>query len=122
MSRSRRSDAVALGVTAILAAGLSGCGSSSPDYAGVCVDQQSQQRIDDSYCDGAPSTGAHGWYYYPVRSGGTIPRVGDRVSGGTFDLPSGKSVERGGFSKAGGKVSSVSRGGFGGRFFSHVGG
>src|SRR4051812_45989024 len=48
--RRMRSSAVTLGVTAVMAAGLTGC-SSSADYAAVCVNPDTEERVDDSQCD-----------------------------------------------------------------------
>lgn len=83
------------------------------DYGAVCVDDH-DVRVDDARCDGTGSSGGH-WYY--VRSGGSVPGVGTRVSGGSFVEPDGAqySVTRGGVDPAGGEVA---RGGFGG----HAGG
>ena len=66
--RRMRSAHVAIGVTAMAAAALTGC-SSSPDYAAVCVDEQTQERVSDYECDDDDhdSTAAarqfYIWYY-----------------------------------------------------------
>jgi hypothetical protein len=125
----RRSATVALGVTALLAAGLAGCSSDGDDataqdsdYEAVCVDDATQERIDDDYCDDRATryhgSGAAAWYF--LARGGVLPRVGGRATGGTFRDPgSGHTVRRGGAPDGGGTAGtgsegSVSRGGFGG--------
>jgi hypothetical protein len=131
----RRSATVALGVTALLAAGLAGCSSDGgrggdataedADYEAVCVDDASQQRIDDEYCDDRATryhgSGAAAWYF--LARGAAFPRIGGRVTGGTFRNPgAGRTVQQGGAPVGGGTAGtgsggdggSVSRGGFGG--------
>jgi hypothetical protein len=130
----RRSATVALGVTALLAAGLAGCssdggstdeGSGDADYEAVCVDNASQERIDDEYCDDRATryhgSGAAAWYF--LARGAAFPRMGGKVGGGTFRDPGqGYKVQRGGTPVGGGTAgtasgsdgSGVSRGGFGG--------
>lgn len=128
----RRSRAVPLALTALLAATLTGCAdddADDPDSYAICVDPETQERLDDDECDdddGHTHVGA--WYYFGgIRSGRTyvVPRVGETVAGGTFSEPSG-SVRRGGVSASGGSVggdsSTVSHGGFGGSGTSGGGG
>lgn len=104
----RRSSAVTVGAIAVVSISLSGC-SSSPDYAGVCVDKSTNKRVSDRDCNGSgTSGGAHGWYY--VRSGTKAPAVGSSASGGSFSEPSG-TFAKGGVSAKGGTIA---RGGFGG--------
>ncbi|GAA1822666.1 tRNA-dihydrouridine synthase [Planosporangium flavigriseum] len=120
----RKSASVTLGVTSLLAVALTGaCGSQragGDEYGAVCVDPQTQQRIDDDYCD--DDTHYHsggGWYF--IRSGRSYPAKGQKVSGGSFSRPGGGStVKYGGVAAQGGPVvkadsGSVSRGGFGGK-------
>lgn len=117
--RRMRSTGVSLGVTVLMAAGLSGC-AAAPDYAAVCVDPDTQDRVSDDQCDDS-STGGAGvgtaflWYYLGASS--RVPAVGSGVSGGTFN-GSGLTgtVQRGGLPTTGGSsVKSTTRsGGFGG--------
>ncbi|WP_295661082.1 hypothetical protein [uncultured Nocardioides sp.] len=117
--RRMRSTGVSLGVTAIMAAGLSGC-ASSPDYAAVCVDPDTDERVDDDQCDddraaGSGVGGAFLWYYLGASS--RVPALGSRVAGGTFNGSGlNGTVQRGGLPEAGGSsVRSTTRtGGFGG--------
>ena len=115
----RKSAAVVLGVTALLAPSLSGCGSDDDEAENqaVCVDQETQQRVDDDQCDpddyetrGSGVGSGFFWYFLGTQAGRSYPAVGQRVSGGTYSVPSGTSV-RGGVPQAGGNVP---RGGFGG--------
>ncbi|MHA7286276.1 tRNA-dihydrouridine synthase [Arthrobacter sp. MDT3-44] len=119
-NRIRRSGSLALGVTALLASALlTGCTPEGDvideDYAQVCQDRTTQERVEDSKCSEAGrSSGAFGWYFLPMiinNSGRStvIPRVGSRVSGGITNIPSGATA-RSGFSSEG---QSVTRGGFG---------
>jgi hypothetical protein len=136
----RKSASVTLGVTSLLAVALTGACASRPvaqatdggggEYGAVCVDPQTQERMDDDYCD--DDTHHHsggGWYFIPF--GRSYPGRGQRVSGGSFTRPGGGStVKYGGgsagsgtFAKPGGSAAtgggtesaSVSRGGFGGK-------
>jgi hypothetical protein len=116
--RRMRSSAVTLGVTAVMAAGLTGCATSA-DYAAVCVNPDTEERVDDAQCedskdyDGASS--GFFWYYLAASRG--VPALGSVVSGGTFN-GSGLSgtVQRGGLPKTGGSSvkSATTKGGFGG--------
>lgn len=111
-STRRRSASVTIGVTAVLVTTLTGCSASAEeeeyDYAAVCADQQTQQRVaDDDDCD---DRGSYGWYYIPV--GTVAPAIGQGVSGGSFDPPSSnQAVCLGGVPDDGGTIE---RGGFGG--------
>lgn len=105
----RASRAVPLGLTVLAASSLSGCGG-EPDVAALCVDPQTQERVDDDQCDdsddpedydGSPGVGgAFFWYYVGTQSARAIPGVGAPVSGGTWNgsglVSSGRSVQRGG--------------------------
>lgn len=121
------------------ASSLTACGSDDePEYAGVCVDPQTQVRLDDDQCRCLdPETGdwnnddddcrsrshtrSHvGWYFIPY--GLIAAGIGSRVGGGSFSRPSG-TYNVGGVPRTGGTVSkssvkggtTVSRGGFGSR-------
>ncbi len=138
--RRRRSQAVALGVTAVLAAAsLTACGSGDddPQYAGVCVDQQTGERLEDEQCRCVDPennqardddqcrqhrTGSHvSWYFIPF--GLAAARIGQRVSGGSYAPPQDRSYVAGGVARGGGTISKsntssgtkISRGGFGSR-------
>jgi hypothetical protein len=112
----RKSAAVALGITALLAPSLSACSSDDDvDNQAVCVDQETQQRVDDSQCDDSHGGGIGAspflWYFLGTAVGRGFPAIGQRVpAGGTYTTPSG-SYRRGGVPAAGGNVP---RGGFGG--------
>lgn len=127
----RRSGAVILGVTALLASAvLTGCSPSGEvidaDYAKVCQDKTTQQRVEDDKCsEEGRSSGHAGWYFLPMggrsnTSPHSIPAVGSALSGGTTSIPA-KSSSKSGVSSKGAK--SVTRGGFGsGAKGGHVGG
>ena len=115
----RKSAAVVLGVTALLAPSLSACSNDDDgvDNQAVCVDQETQERVPDSECDDGRSGGGVGaspflWYFLGTAVGGRgFPAIGQRVpAGGSYNTPSG-SYRRGGVPSAGGNVP---RGGFGG--------
>lgn len=122
----KKSTAVALGITAAVAgvggiAALAANDEEEPTQAAVCVDKSTNQRLDDDQCDDDHYHGGHGWYFIPF--GYSAPRVGARVSGGSFNTPQGTSYVTGGVPRAGGAVDSSTvkdgktttvRGGFGG--------
>jgi hypothetical protein len=104
------------------------------DYAAVCADPVTQQRVDDYVCasageqfDGADqdayqyATTHNGsgspvvyWYYYPTQGGLTAPAVGGRLNGGTYTTPRGTGglapviVRTGAVPKTGGTVTKSS--------------
>lgn len=129
----KRSKAVPLALTALLAATITGCGGEQePDSYAICVDPQTQQRVDDDRCDDDDGTsgGGFAWFYFGgINAGRTygVPPIGGSYTGtgGTLTKPSG-TTQLGGISKTGGQVfkgsPSVSRGGFGGRGFGGGGG
>jgi hypothetical protein len=119
--RSRRSASLSIGVTALLASAmLTGCTPEGEvidaDYAQVCQDRTTEERVEDSKCsEEGRSSGLYGWYFFAMgaRSAAinrSIPAVGSRLSGGVTTVPAGAST-RSGLPAAG--SSSVSRGGFG---------
>lgn len=117
--RRMRSSSVALGITAMMAANLTGCASDSADYAAVCVDPETKERVDDDQCDDDRDYNGVGggffWYYLGASS--RVPSIGQTATGGTF---SGSrlngSVQRGGLPTTGGSTvrSTTTKGGFGG--------
>src|SRR4051794_23512314 len=124
VARVRKSTSVSLGVTALLAASLTGCGSGGDDVNAVCVDAQTQQRVDDGRCDGDPYNGsvagsAFLWYFLGRAT--AVPAFGVPIVGyaGSFAPPRyGRfhtALPPNGAAKGftGGKVTKVSRGGFG---------
>lgn len=115
--RRMRSTSISLGITALMASSLTGC-SSSADYAAVCVDPETQERVDDDQCDDDSGSNGAGtaflWYYLAASS--RFPAVGGTVSGGTFNGSSiNGTVQRGGLPSTGGSSvkSSTTKGGFG---------
>lgn len=117
--RRMRSTGVSLGVTVLMAAGLTGC-ASSPDYAAVCVNPDTKERVSDEQCDDGAGNGsgvgsAFLWYYLGASS--RVPAIGSGVVGGTFNGSRlNGTVTRGGLPTTGGSsVKSTTRtGGFGG--------
>ncbi|MBG6183873.1 hypothetical protein IWX65_001841 [Arthrobacter sp. CAN_A214] len=119
--RSRRSTSLAIGVTALLASAvLTGCTPEGEvidaDYAQVCQDRTTQERVEDSKCsEEGRSSGSFGWYFFAMgalNSGQTrsIPAVGFRLTNGVTSIPAGASA-RSGVAAQG--SPSVSRNGFG---------
>lgn len=91
-SRRRSSQAVAIGAVTALAVTLTGCGSSEEEqstdaeYAQICVDEKTQERVEDSQCeDTSHSHSNFGWMWLPFflnsqrTQANTIPPVGSRV-------------------------------------------
>lgn len=95
-----------MGMLMILATGssASSCGDPEPEeeHSQICVDEQTGNRVEDEQCDDDGHSGAH-WYYGSSRH--SAPAVGQPVDRTHF------STTKPTF----GKVSTVSRGGFGGR-------
>ena len=125
--RRMRSRTVLLGVTALTASSLSGC-ASNPDYAAICTDPETNERVEDTQCDDSdqprdytPGLGGFFWFYVFAGSNMRIPAVGQTYNSraGTYNgsalLRNGSSVQRGGLPRAGGQsVKSFTRsGGFG---------
>ena len=114
----RRTVVVGLGVTALLAGTITAMVASSesdPDYAQVCFNDQTGERVDDSQCGNSSSdgrsSGIYAWYFYS--RGASVPAVGQNRSTApnyTRTMPSGAKASTGYSSKGG----TVSRGGFGG--------
>lgn len=116
--RRMRSATVAIGVTALAASGLTGC-SSSADYAAVCVDPDTQERVDDDQCDdNSDYNGAgSGFFWYYLGASSRVPAIGSTATGGTWRGSSlNGSVQRGGLPSTGGSSvkSTTTKGGFGG--------
>ena len=116
--RRMRSTSISLGITALMASSLTGC-SSSADYAAVCVDPETQERVDDDQCDDDSDYNGGGtgffWYYLGART--LIPAVGQTATGGTYRGSTlNGTVQRGGLPTTGGSTvrSATTKGGFGG--------
>ena len=116
--RRMRSASISLGITAVMASSLTGCASSA-DYAAVCVDPDTEERVADDQCDDDSDYNGSGtgffWYYLAARS--VVPGVGSTVTGGTYRGSTlNGSVQRGGLPTTGGSTvkSSTTTGGFGG--------
>lgn len=125
--RRMRSAAVTLGLTALMAAWLTGCSSEEPkDYAAICVNPQTEERVPDDDCvDDREYRGSGGgffWFYMATRSAARVPPVGGRyaASDGTYTVSTLRnsqgrpvSVQRGGLDTRGGDIGTITRGGFG---------
>lgn len=129
-----RSAGITLGLTALVAATLTGCSSDdddeTADYAAICVDPQTETRVDDNNCKDEREYHGSGagffWFYMATRSAAYVPAIGGRYSsgGGTYTVPRQRdqstgggggapTIQRGGLSKSGGDIGTVARGGFG---------
>jgi hypothetical protein len=127
-----RSAGITLGLTALVAATLTGCSSDddTADYAAICVDPQTETRVDDSNCKDEREYHGSGagffWFYMATRSAAYVPAIGGRYykGNGTYTVPRQRdertgggtgspTVQRGGLSKSGGDIGTISRGGFG---------
>jgi hypothetical protein len=123
--KSRKSKAVIIAGTGFLAASLlTGCATDSDaDYAKVCKDAKSNQRVSDDKCsDDGPNNSAYGWYFFSMMNNNNsrVPALGAPLSGGATSIPdtatsksgvntSGDTVSRSGFGKGG----ATSKSGFG---------
>ncbi len=112
----RRTVVVGLGVTALLAGTITAIVASQEndaDYAQVCFNDQTGERVDDANCGSSEgrSSGIYAWYFYS--RGSSVPAVGQNRSAYpnfTRNVPSGAKASTGYSTKGG----TVSRGGFGG--------
>ncbi|MDQ0819889.1 hypothetical protein QFZ79_002181 [Arthrobacter sp. V4I6] len=113
----RRTVVVGLGVTALLAGTITAIVASKaedPDYAQVCFNEETGQRVEDTQCDNSSSAGRtsalYAWYFYS--RGSSVPALGqNRASYPSYTrtVPPGAKASTG-YSTQGGTVS---RGGFG---------
>lgn len=121
-TRSRKSAAVVLGISGILASAvLTGCTPGGDvidaDYAQVCQEKTTQQRVEDDKCsDQGRSSGHYGWYFLHMGNSGStsarsVPAVGAPLTGGATSIPQSATSKSGVTSKG---STAVSRGGFGG--------
>ncbi|WP_433163023.1 hypothetical protein [Kribbella sp. CA-247076] len=121
--RRMRSGAVTLGLTALVAASLTGCSNDEeqPDYAAICVDPQTQTRTDDDDCQDEREYHGSGagffWFYMATRGGAFVPPIGGRynAANGTYTVPrtGSPTIRRGGLDRGGGDIGTITRGGFG---------
>jgi hypothetical protein len=111
----RRTVVVGLGVTALLAGTITAVVASNqddPDYAQVCFNDETGERVEDNNCDSSAgrSGGIFAWYFYS--RGASVPPIGQNRSTApnySRTIPSGAKASTG-YSSQGGTVS---RGGFG---------
>ncbi len=113
----RRTVVVGLGVTALLAGTITAMVTSNEaeaDYAQVCFNDETGERVEDTQCDNSSTDGrgsaVYAWYFYS--RGASVPGLGQNRSGYpsySRTVPSGAKASTG-FSPQGGTVS---RGGFG---------
>ena len=114
----RRTVVVGLGVTALLAGTITAMVASNEaeaDYAQVCFNDDTGERVDDAQCNNSSTdgrgSGIYAWYFYS--RGASVPGVGQNRSGYpsySRTVPTGAKASTG-YSPTGGTVS---RGGFGG--------
>ncbi|WP_018773601.1 hypothetical protein [Arthrobacter sp. 131MFCol6.1] len=114
----RRTVVVGLGVTALLAGTITAMVASNEDeadYAQVCFNDDTGERVDDAQCNNSStdgrSSGIYAWYFYS--RGASVPGLGQNRSGYpsySRTVPTGAKASTG-YSPTGGTVS---RGGFGG--------
>ena len=111
----RRTVVVGLGVTALLAGTITAIVASNeqdPDYAQVCFNEQTGERVEDTQCNSSAGRGGalYAWYFYA--RGASVPGIGqNRTAYPNFTrtVPQGAKTATGYSSKGG----TVSRGGFG---------
>ncbi|HKU36238.1 MAG TPA: Tat pathway signal protein [Paenarthrobacter sp.] len=113
----RRTVVVGLGVTALLAGTITAIVASNEaeaDYAQVCFNEETGERVDDDQCNNSSSagrsSGVYAWYFYS--RGASVPAIGQNRSSypsATKTVPQGAKTSTGYSTKGG----TVSRGGFG---------
>ena len=119
----RRSQVVVLGMTAVLAGAITGCSSGTrPTSAGVCVDPDTNTRVEDRYCDqcldprtGKPLRKPNGQPYTEAeceaqhrRGGGGVLLLGGLRGPGYYYYNNGARVPRVGGAVSGGSFSAPS--------------
>lgn len=112
-----------VGLVSALALVLAGCtvSPSEADEIGVCIDPNTEQRIDDDKCtdgsEGWESEDGSVWFWYSTSSNHTAPPIGQKVtkSQGYTGAPKTNAFSRGGVPTAGSSISksTIARGGFG---------
>lgn len=113
----RRTVVVGLGVTALLAGTITAIVASNEadaDYAQVCFNEETGERVNDDQCNNSSSAGRssaiYAWYFYS--RGASVPAVGQNRNSYpnyTKTVPQGAKTSKGYSTKGG----TVSRGGFG---------
>ncbi|WP_258802966.1 Tat pathway signal protein [Pseudarthrobacter sp. NS4] len=111
----RRTVVVGLGVTALLAGTITavvGSNQDEPEYAQVCFNDETGERVEDTNCNSSAGRGGglYAWYFFS--RGAFVPAVGQNRSTApnyTRTVPSGAKASTGYSTKGG----TVSRGGFG---------
>ena len=111
----RRTVVVGRGVTALLAGTITAIVASNeqdPDYAQVCFNEETGERVEDTQCNSSAGRGGalYAWYFYA--RGASVPGIGqNRTAYPNFTrtVPQGAKTSTGYSSKGG----TVSRGGFG---------
>jgi hypothetical protein len=111
----RRTVVVGLGVTALLAGTITAIVASNeqePDYAQVCFNEETGERVEDTQCTSTAGRGGalYAWYFYA--RGASVPGVGqsrNAYPNFTRTVPQGAKTSTGYSTKGG----TVSRGGFG---------
>lgn len=104
-----------------LASGCDALADPDAQYAAICINEQTQERLDDDACgdydDEGHGTSAGSYFLWmPMSSGNAyIPPVGQRMPPNhpaVRTVPSGTPIAKG-VPKTGGQVSAIQRGGFG---------
>ena len=111
----RRTVVVGLGVTALLAGTITAIVASNeqdPDYAQVCFNEETGERVEDTQCNSSAGRGGalYAWYFYA--RGASVPGIGQNRTAYpnlTRTMPQGAKTSTGNSTKGG----TVSRGGFG---------
>lgn len=93
-----------MGAVVVLAAALLGGCAEDPtgptgDYDELCVDEQTQERVPDPWCEDGPDRhGGHSFVYIPYHHGvaNKAYPVGSKVSGWTYAKPGSGTFVRGG--------------------------
>lgn len=124
--KSRKSKVAVVAGTGFLAASLlTGCSTNDEaEYAAVCQDAKSQQRVSDDKCSDGSTGGSSAFMWYFMGMNSRVPAIGAPLSGGATSIPDtsnfkkgvnpgGETVTKQGFGKTGATSKSSSSGGFG---------
>lgn len=75
---------------------MAACSEGEADYAEVCMDPVTHERVEDDNCEGGGGGRTSTWIYIP--RGSAVPAVGHPVTGSYYtSRPASSSISRGGF-------------------------
>lgn len=118
---------VPLVAAALVAAGCSALDQPDAQYGGICVDEVTQDRVDDERCgdyddEGHASAGGFFFMWIDTSSSHAVPARGQKVPAtiGSRNVPAGTPIAKG-VPIGGGSMTTIQRAGFGAKAGTTVG-